>query len=251
MAWDPRVGPVLRASSDPEPDASSPVPRPPRPWHAQPAHVRIDPASDPTLLPASGQEDPSQAPLPPGNDASKSSAVPLVLAPGHLLEPLHGDFGPAGAAPHWPDPSDVTLVPAKRAAPNWGETSLGLSPSSAAGISYLGWWLTGLVIYFNERHNWYVRFHALQSVLYTGVLTIFSVIGFVVSSLLMDLFLTTHQAVFHTLSQGVAAAILLAVLCAWLTPLIAAWSGFRLRIPYLASYAERYAAPFPADPSKE
>lgn len=210
MAWDPRAGPALPASSDPLPEATPPVP---------------------CLA---------------GSDETEN-AVPPVLTPGRSLEPLHGGFGPSAAAPPWAGPSDVTLVPATRSAPNRGDTNLGMSASTAAGVSYLGWWITGLLIYFNERHNWYVRFHALQSVLYTGVLTIISVAGFVVSSLLMDLFLATHQAVFRTLSQGLAAAILLAVLCAWLTPLIAAWSGYRLRIPFLAPYAERYAAPFPLE----
>ena len=252
MAWDPRVGPALPASPDPAPAVSSPVPRPARPWHAQPVYVRMESSSDPDAQHVPGQDAPIPAQMSPGNNEAVDAIAPPILTPGRPLEPMHGDFGPSAEAPPWTASSDVTLIPAKRAAPNWGETSLGMTASTAAGVSYLGWWLTGLLIYFNERHNWYVRFHALQSVLFTGALTIVSVAGFVTSSLLMDLFLATHQAVFRTLSQGTAAAILLAVLCAWLTPLIAAWSGYRLRIPFLAPYAERYATLFPPEtmPSK-
>lgn len=250
MAWDPRVGPVVPASSDPAPMPNSPGSVPPRPWSAPAGDSPADTSPDFPPRPDMDQEAPIMAPFPGGSGAVDSAFSPPVLTPGRPLEPLHGSFGPAAAdAPPWSTPPGVTIVPPKRTAPDWGETSLGISASTAAGVSYLGWWLSGLLIYFNERHNWYVRFHALQSILFTGALTVVSVAGYVVSSLLMDLFMTTHQPVFRTLSVGLAAAILLAVVAAWLTPLIAAWSGIRLRIPYLASYAERYAAPFIAEPT--
>jgi uncharacterized membrane protein len=118
-----------------------------------------------------------------------------------------------------------------------------MDASHAAAISYLGWWLTGLIVYFNERQSRFVRFHALQSIIYTGALTIASVLAYVTSSLLMDAYQTTHLHVFNTLAQGVVLLAFVGVVFAWLTPVVAAFSGTVLRIPYIAEYAERYAEP--------
>jgi uncharacterized membrane protein len=116
-----------------------------------------------------------------------------------------------------------------------------MEASTAAALSYLGWWLTGLVVYFNERESRFVRFHALQSVIFTGALTILSVLAFVASSLLMDVYLAVRLPIWSTLSQGVALLAFVIVVFAWLTPVIAAFSGTLLRIPGIAPYAERYS----------
>ena len=44
------------------------------------------------------------------------------------------------------------------------QSSLGLAPNVAAAISYI--WIVGLVLFFIEKDNKFVRFHAMQSVLY-------------------------------------------------------------------------------------
>jgi uncharacterized membrane protein len=122
-------------------------------------------------------------------------------------------------------------------------TSIGGSAATIAGLSYLGWWFTGLLIYFSERQNRFVRFHALQSVIYTSGLTIFSVFAYIIPSLLNDAYAATHVHAYATLAIGVALLMFSVVFIAWLTPLIAAWKGHWLRIPLVAPYAERYATP--------
>ncbi|MBI4476918.1 MAG: hypothetical protein HY654_07075 [Acidobacteria bacterium] len=52
------------------------------------------------------------------------------------------------------------------------KTSVGLDPRVAAALAYLGWWVTGLIILAAERRNRFVRFHAMQSTLALGVLSI-------------------------------------------------------------------------------
>ena len=44
------------------------------------------------------------------------------------------------------------------------QSSLGLAPNVAAAIAYI--WIVGLVLFFIEKDNKFVRFHAMQSVLY-------------------------------------------------------------------------------------
>lgn len=241
MTRDPHMaGQALSASSPADGDARDPA--------------LLDPTSTESVGPikhAAPQPGPSAADV--GDVGRQPPAPPPAVMPpavmppvdhGRPLEPMRGNFG------HLQQQTPgVTIIPPKSAAPDWGPTSLGISATAAAGVSYLGWWLTGLLIYFNERRNWYVRFHALQSVLYTGALTIITVLGFVASSLLTDLYLATHQLALLTISRWLVVVIVLAVVGAWLTPVIAAWCGYRLRIPFFAPYAERYAPPFDSEPA--
>src|SRR5579871_2194489 len=52
-------------------------------------------------------------------------------------------------------------VPRPEAVDPDATTSLTFRPNTAAGVSYLFLWISGVLIFFNERRNRYVRFHAL------------------------------------------------------------------------------------------
>lgn len=163
---------------------------------------------------------------------------------------------PGGAPADPPDPAP-TRPPARRpgggarrvapSAPRvapeeiWGPTTLTLGPHTAAGVSYLFWWISGLVIYFNERRNRFVRFHAVQSILLTGALTVFGVLAYVLANVLSDVAINTHQPIFLHLGQGIALLTFLAIAFAWLGTMIAAWSGNELVLPLVGAYAERFA----------
>jgi uncharacterized membrane protein len=113
----------------------------------------------------------------------------------------------------------------------WGPTTIVITANTAAGFSYLFWWVSGLLVYFNERRNRYVRFHAVQSIMLTGVLSIFSVLAYIIAALFNDVFLNTHQRIWQTLSVGTVVLAALFVLLPWLTAMIAAWTGTYLRLP--------------------
>jgi uncharacterized membrane protein len=182
---------------------------------------------------------------PPGPiTAAPDQAQPLGPMPGPYGAPLqpYGVLGTAPsppAVPLWPSAPSATAAPSAHAL---DASSLGLDANVAAGLSYCGWWLTGVLVYFGERDSRFVRFHAFQSIVYTGALTIVSVLGYVAASLLMDAYVATHVHAYDTLSKGVALLAFLMVLVAWWFPLVAAFCGHMLRIPYIAPYAERYAA---------
>lgn len=129
------------------------------------------------------------------------------------------------------------------AAETWGPTTLSIEANTAAGASYLLLFITGLLVYFNERNNRYVRFHAMQSILLTGVITVFGVVASILSALCYDIATNTHLRVFETLGSGIAVLAGVAILCAWLGMMIAAWTGHDLHLPLMGAYAERYAAP--------
>lgn len=128
-------------------------------------------------------------------------------------------------------------------ASSWGATTFVITAETAAGFSYLFWWVSGLLVYFNERENRYVRFHAVQSILLTGVLSVFSVIAFTIAALFNDQFMSTHQHVWQTLSVGTVLLSLIVVVLPWLGAMIAAFTGTYLQLPIVGDYAERFAAP--------
>ena len=51
-------------------------------------------------------------------------------------------------------------------------SSTGLAPRLAAPLAYAGWWITGFVVWFVERHDRYVRFHAAQAITAFGLIAI-------------------------------------------------------------------------------
>jgi uncharacterized membrane protein len=148
---------------------------------------------------------------------------------------------PVGGAqrPEQPMPTHVPW----QAAQSWGPTTLSINANPAAGASYLLLFITGLLIYFNERNNRYVRFHAMQSILLTGVIAVFGVVASILSALCTDVAARTHLQVFQVLGIGIAVLAWLVILCVWLGIMIAAWTGHDVHLPLVGAYAERYAAP--------
>ena len=51
-------------------------------------------------------------------------------------------------------------------------TSLGMRARTAGLLCYLFGWVTGLIFFLLERENRFVRFHAMQSILFFGILSI-------------------------------------------------------------------------------
>ncbi|MFC2002431.1 DUF4870 domain-containing protein [Chloroflexota bacterium] len=55
-----------------------------------------------------------------------------------------------------------------------GGSTTGLEPNIAGLLCYLGGWITGIILLIIEKNNKFVRFHALQSIVTFGVLTVAS-----------------------------------------------------------------------------
>lgn len=199
------------------PQASlTPPPATPRKPSGQPLSAASVPPPPPNHVPQQGQQGWQQGAIP--------HVVPVVAGPrpGGPMQPSH--------AP-WPTSS------------SWGPTTFVITAETAAGFSYLFWWVSGLLVYFNERENRYVRFHAVQSILLTGALSVFSVIAFTIAAIFNDLFQSSQQHIWQTLSIGTTALALIIVLLPWLGAMIAAFTGAYLQLPVIGEYAERFAAP--------
>lgn len=181
-----------------------------------------------------------------GSNSATLSDAPIPWNPPQVA-PLARPARPATPPQQPPARQQHRNVP-WQAAESWGPVTFTIEATTAAGASYLFWWLSGLLMYFNERHNRYVRFHAMQSILLTGALTVVGVIGFILSALCGDLASATGRHVYSTLGAGIAALTIAAIVFPWLFAMIAAWTGNYLRLPIVGHYAERYAAP-PIEPT--
>ena len=136
------------------------------------------------------------------------------------------------------------------AADSWGDVSytIRMTANMAAGLSYALWWVTGIVFWFAEKRNRYVRFHAWQSVMWTVGLSILGVIGFLLTNWILTSAASLHQPMLDALGQVVKWIFILSIVGLWLWPMVAAFTGHYLRLPWIfGRWAERYSA-LPRDP---
>ena len=106
---------------------------------------------------------------------------------------------------------------------------LGIRENTAALLAYVLGWLTGIIFYLIDKRP-YVRFHAMQSIITFGSLTILHWILFwpVVPVLGWG---------FANLLRSIIAAT--GVIC-WIVCMIKAYQGQRFKLPITGDLAERY-----------
>ena len=69
-----------------------------------------------------------------------------------------------------------TQNPTDQAVERTPKTASGLDPNVAAALSYALGWLTGLGFYLTEPENRFVRFHAMQSIIIFGALSLLCIL---------------------------------------------------------------------------
>lgn len=57
-----------------------------------------------------------------------------------------------------------------------GKTTIGIQPHLAAALAYLLGWVTGIIIFLVEKENKFVRFHAMQSIVVFGALSVVAIV---------------------------------------------------------------------------
>ncbi len=109
----------------------------------------------------------------------------------------------------------------------------------AATLSYVGLWLSGLLFVLFVPHRRFVRFHAMQSALFFGSLSIlFLVIGFWLRHAYIQ---WPSQSLRHPLGAVFIEVILFSVmLIGWIMALIGAMQGKYYKLPIVGGYVERY-----------
>src|SRR5438034_5983312 len=112
-----------------------------------------------------------------------------------------------------------------------GPSSMGMQPNVAAGLSYVLGWVTGLIFFLIEKQNRFVRFHAMQSILFFGgiqvIVLILSVIG--------------NIGFLGLLTFFASSALELIGLVGWIVLMINGFQGNYFKLPIVGDYAEKYA----------
>ena len=124
------------------------------------------------------------------------------------------------------------------------DSTTGLTSRTASVLSYLGWWVTGLIFWAVERRDAFVRFHAAQATVAFGALTLLILLfGF------LGLVMLSFAPRGFTFFIGAAAVVLLASVVLWLLALWQASQGKWWRIPLAARLADVYVRTSPSTSS--
>ena len=114
-------------------------------------------------------------------------------------------------------------------------SSTGLPPNAAAALSYLAWWLSGLLFFLVERESRFVKFHAAQALVGLG--------GIWVVGLTLWVFafaaLFVSAAAFKILLY-VAYGVWLLGMIAWAVCLVRAWQGQEFELPVAGRIAKKW-----------
>jgi uncharacterized membrane protein len=110
---------------------------------------------------------------------------------------------------------------------------MGMQPNIAAGLSYVLGWLTGLIFFLLEKQNRFVRFHAMQSILFFGGLTVIRILLGVIGAFGIP---------FLGLFTGLIGLLVAIVgLVGWIVLMINGFQGKYFKLPIVGDYAEKYA----------
>jgi len=120
-----------------------------------------------------------------------------------------------------------------------GKTSMGMEPNVAGLLCYLFGWITGLIFLLMEKENKFVRFHAMQSIVVFGAISIVFIILQIIASI------TFNPFAFGFGLWGVLSILiwLLWILTAvlWIILMIQAYQGKKLKLPWAGNFAEKQA----------
>ncbi|EMA45406.1 DUF4870 domain-containing protein [Halococcus saccharolyticus] len=124
-----------------------------------------------------------------------------------------------------------------------GETESGLDENVAGALSYLFGLVSGLIFYLIEQDNPFVRFHAAQSMVLSGLLFVvyvaLSIVGTVVSSVLFTSTSTFFVGSIISLVIGLIWLVLtLGTFALWVYLMVRAYQGKTQRVPIAAGIAD-------------
>ena len=108
---------------------------------------------------------------------------------------------------------------------------MGMQPNVAAGLSYVFGWVTGLIFFLMEKQNRFVRFHAMQSILFFG--------GLVVIDILLSIL---GRLPFIGIFTGLIGILVFLVgFVGWIVLMINGFQGKYFKLPIVGDYAEKFA----------
>jgi uncharacterized membrane protein len=130
-----------------------------------------------------------------------------------------------------------TATPAGEEGKSAGESSTGMSANVAGLLCYVAGWITGIVFVVLEKKSAFVRFHAWQSIMTFGVLTVVQIILAMISGM-----------AFATLAFGLwrfvnvlGVLVWVIVVGLWIALVVTAAMGKMWKVPLAGDWAEKQA----------
>lgn len=131
--------------------------------------------------------------------------------------------------------------------PPQAKSGTGIDPNVAAAISYI--WIVGLIFFFIEKENRFVRFHAMQSILYgiawSVLMIVLIILGVIFTAIGAAISATAGDAI-GTLFGIIVGLVWLLI---WLVPLamlvgliltaVKAYQGKTVKLPIIGNIAEK------------
>ena len=101
---------------------------------------------------------------------------------------------------------------------------MGMRASAAGWLSYLGGWVTGLIFLLLKRENRFVRFHAMQSLIFFGAMSMVTTVF-------------SHIPLLSFIGAGLG---FVSFIC-WIVLIVKAARGRYYKLPIIGDYAEKWA----------
>jgi uncharacterized membrane protein len=122
----------------------------------------------------------------------------------------------------------VTPNTSNQSAPKSTKSSTGLQTNVAGLICYLGAWVAGIIFLIIEKEDKIVRFHAVQSIILFGCITILQIIFGIISIFVPILWILT------TLIWLIWVGLLIYMM-------IMTYQGKMIELPVISQYAKKYS----------
>src|ERR1700736_339999 len=137
-----------------------------------------------------------------------------------------------------PEPDDQSQPPptGSESSPSSDPSSLDLPPNIAAAIACIPL-VGGIIFYLLEKRNSFVRFYAMQSIIFGGAWFLFNIASVVVHAVVGAIPGVGPILVF--LWAVIAALVHLAFLVVFIVAVVKAFSGVRWDIPYVGPMARK------------
>ena len=131
-----------------------------------------------------------------------------------------------------------SIEPSKGGDNPGSESSTGMSANTAGLLCYVATWITGIVFVLLEKKSKFVKFHAWQSIMTFGILTVAQIIiAGILGSIAVAIFSPGLMA--FTSVVGTIIWILMVVL--WILLMIQAGTGKMWKLPWVGNWAEKQA----------
>jgi uncharacterized membrane protein len=137
-----------------------------------------------------------------------------------------------------PDPVDPTPLPAANPAPGASPTptTTGLPSNVAAALACIPL-IGGLVFYILEKHDQFVRFYAMQSIIFGGIWFLFNMASWILRTIFWSI--PVAGPIFAALWFFVSAMVQLGLLVVMIIAMVKAFTGVRWDIPWVGPMARK------------